>query len=391
MLQGEVAPPLVVHVVHRFVYGGLENGIVNIVNRMPANRYSHAIVALAGFSEEYCRRIDRSRVPVISIDKRPGKDPAAYVRMWKRMRELKPAIVHTRNLGALDMQWVAAAAGIAHRVHGEHGWYGGDPSGLSSRSLRLRRACSAVVHRYVAMSRDIESWLTRDVGIAGDRIRQIYNGVDSLVFRPRQSTSSGAIGDSDRGCITLGTVGRLDPIKNHAALLYACREVLDRHPEYRTYLRLMIVGDGSLRDALKGLVITLRLGDIVSMPGARSDVPELMRGMDIFVLPSVNEGISNTILEAMATGLPVIACRVGGNPELVVDGVTGVLTDPAGLGVAIGRYVEDPALRDRHGAAGRARAIEQFSIEAMIRGYTDLYDEVLYGRVSGLRARNVGV
>ncbi|MDH4071475.1 MAG: TIGR03088 family PEP-CTERM/XrtA system glycosyltransferase [Gammaproteobacteria bacterium] len=380
--------PLIAHVVHRFDYGGLENGIVNLVNRMPERSYAHAIVALAGCGEEFTSRIDRDRVQVLSIDKLPGKDLPAYGRMWRALRRLRPTIVHTRNLGTLDMQWVAAAAAVQHRVHGEHGWDAGDPRGLNPRSLRLRRACAPLIHRYVAMSMDIERWLTRDVGIAGGRIRQIYNGVDTLKFYPREAAATGAAGDTAHGLITIGTVGRLDPIKNQAQLLHACREILDRHPEYQSRLRLVIVGDGPSRGTLQSLVDELRLADIVSMPGARNDVAALMRGMDIFVLPSVNEGISNTILEAMATGLPVIASRVGGNPELVVDGVTGAVSEQDRFGAVIQRYLANPELRAQHGAAGRARAVERFSLDAMVQGYVELYDEVLYGRTNGRPARN---
>ena len=114
----------------------------------------------------------------------------------------------------------------------------------------------------------------------------------------------------------IGTVGRLDRIKNQQALLEALR-VLREHDRGADRLRLVIVGDGPLRGELAGAVRRLALDDAVWMPGSRADVPSLMRAMDVFVLPSRNEGISNTVLEAMASGLPVIATRVGGNPELV--------------------------------------------------------------------------
>jgi sugar transferase (PEP-CTERM/EpsH1 system associated) len=378
--------PRVVHLVHRFDYGGLENGIVNLVNHMPADRFSHAIVALAGIGEEFAARVDPRRVLLVSIGKRPGKDLRAYARLWRTLRTLRPAIVHTRNLGTLDAQWVALAAAVSRRVHGEHGWDAGDPQGLSPRSLRLRRACDPVVQRYVAMSRDIERWLRSDVGIAATRIRQIYNGVDTRQFRP--AGHAGHRGDGRP--VTIGTVGRLDAIKNQVALLHACREILDRHPDLHATLRLKIVGEGPQRQALQTLGTTLGLDHLLEMPGARSDVAEAMRDMDIFVLPSLNEGISNTILEAMGTALPVVAARVGGNPELVVDGVTGALYGPEGPAAAIERYMADPSLRARHGAAARARVVESFSLDAMIRGYVDLYDEVLHGaaedRAAGLRA-----
>jgi glycosyltransferase involved in cell wall biosynthesis len=116
------------------------------------------------------------------------------------------------------------------------------------------------------------------------------------------------------------------------------------------------------------------------VPGSRDDVPDLMRAMHVFVLPSMNEGISNTILEAMASGLPVVAGRVGGNPELVEEGVTGALfhhDSIDGLVEVLARYVDDPALRAGHGEAGRTRVLRQFSLDAMVRRYSQLYDQLM--------------
>jgi hypothetical protein len=152
-------PPLVAHVIHRLDFGGLENGLVNLVNRIPADRYRHAVLCLSGINQEFRRRIRRPDVEVLSLDKQPGKDPAVYLRMWRLLRRLRPRILHTRNLGTVDMQWIGLLAGVPHRVHGEHGWEASDPQGASSRSLAIRRACRPVVHRYVPMSKDIARWL----------------------------------------------------------------------------------------------------------------------------------------------------------------------------------------------------------------------------------------
>jgi len=184
----------------------------------------------------------------------------------------------------------------------------------------------------------------------------------------------------DGAPVVLGTVGRLDPIKNQAGLLRAFRAILDRHPEWGPRLRLIIAGDGPLRGELARLARELEIEDSVWFPGARGDVPELMRAMDVFVLPSINEGISNTILEAMATGLPVVAGRTGGNPELVLEGVTGALCDPndtGGLQTALENYVAQPGLRESHGRGARERVTAHFSLEAMVGRYAALYDELL--------------
>lgn len=372
--------PLIVHVIHRLDFGGLENGLVNLVNHLPPERYRHSIVCLAGLNPRIRARILRPDVEVLSLDKQPGKDPAAYLRMWRVLRQRRPTVVHTRNLGTVDMQWVAALAAVPHRVHGEHGWEVGDPRGLSPRSLRIRRACRPVIHRYVPMSQDIARWLERDVGVPADRIRQLYSGVDIERFRPGgPRATDAAMAEAGAGAgrgPTLGTIGRLDPVKNQEALLEAFARLRQRHAG----LRLVIVGDGPLRGHLQSRAQSLGVAGDVTFTGSRTDTPELLRGFDVFVLPSVNEGISNTILEAMACGVPVVASGVGGNPELVADGVCGSLYDPAdpqALQQAILPYLGNPALRERQGRAARERVVQNFSLDSMVGRYLALYDELL--------------
>jgi glycosyltransferase involved in cell wall biosynthesis len=141
-----------------------------------------------------------------------------------------------------------------------------------------------------------------------------------------------------------------------------------------------MVGDGALREPARSILESAGLADAAWLPGEREDVPDLLRAMDVFVLPSLAEGISNTILEAMASGLPIVATDVGGNYELVDQDKTGFLVprnDPAALADAIRVYVDDPDLRRRHGAAARKRSEDEFSIDTMVQRYQDIYDEFL--------------
>jgi sugar transferase (PEP-CTERM/EpsH1 system associated) len=373
--SSELLAPLIVHVVFRFDFGGLENGIVNLVNRMPT-RYRHAIVCLAGYGEEFRRRLQQPGVPVISIDKQPGKDLPAYARMWRVLRELRPAVVHTRNFGTLDMQTAALAANVPVRVHGEHGWDAADPQGRNARHLQVRRLCRPLVKRYVAMSRDIARWLEQEVGVPDGSVTQIYSGVDAERFRPEGPRALPGAAQE----FVIGTAGRLDPVKNQRALIAALRDIRARRPDLAGRLRLVIAGEGILRAELESAAREYGVVQQVTFAGARSDMPEIMRSLDVFVLPSINEGISNTILEAMATGVPVVASRVGGNPEVVDNGVCGTLYDPAepaALGDAIVRYLEDPALRHAHGAAARRRVVNEFSLDAMVTNYLAFYDQAL--------------
>ncbi|MGE0581083.1 MAG: TIGR03088 family PEP-CTERM/XrtA system glycosyltransferase [Steroidobacteraceae bacterium] len=376
--------PLIAHVIYRLDYGGLENGLVNLINHLPRARFRHAIVCLAGYSA-FRDRIARDDVEVVSVDKRPGKDFAAYGRVWRQLRRLRPAIVHTRNLGTADLQWVALAAGVRFRVHGEHGWDASDPQGENPGNLRIRRLCRPATQRYVAVSQDIARWLRTRVGVAGDRIRQVYNGVDSERFSP-----SGPLPQdwpwprepSDRPLV-IGTIGRLDPIKNQAALLQAFARLVAAPGAHQGPLRLAVVGAGPEEARLREAAQALGIAPLVWFAGARADAPALLRGFDLFVLPSRNEGISNTILEAMATARPVVAARVGGNGELIEHGVTGTLYDSRDAGAltaAIRACLDDPARRDAQGAAARDRCLAHFAMEAMVRGYTELYE--------GLLARN---
>lgn len=370
-------PPLVLHVIYRFDVGGLENGLVNLLDHMPVGRYRHAIACLAGFSQAFRARLRRDDVEVISLDKKPGKDIGAYWRFAKLLRRLRPAVVHTRNLGTLDLQWVALMSGVQARVHGEHGWEAADPKGRNPRNLRIRRACRPVVQRYVAVSRDIAGWLESSVRVPAPLIRQIYNGVDLARFHldaPRPADFPWAAETK-----IIGTVGRLDPVKNHRGLLRAFAALCAESSPWSSRLRLAIIGDGPQRAALEAQAAVLGVADRVWFAGARHDVPALMRCLDVFVLPSLNEGISNTILEAMAMGLPVVAGDVGGNPELV-DGTTGALyqgSPDKALPAALRPFLDDPERCATAGKAGRARIESRFKLSSMVEGYLAVYDELI--------------
>ena len=207
----------------------------------------------------------------------------------------------------------------------------------------------------------------------------IPNGVDSTRFggagRSDARRRLGVAADQ----VVVGTVGRLDPVKDQASLVKAFAALRTARPG----ALLVIVGDGPCRPELTQLISGLGLESHVLLLGERQDIPELMAAMDLFVLPSIAEGMSNTVLEAMATGLPVVATRIGGNPELIEDGLTGRLVPPldvAGLGAAIDGYLDDAHLRALHGKAARHRAVERFDLAVMARAYGNLYDTVLGGR-----------
>ncbi|MCW5627005.1 MAG: glycosyltransferase, partial [Burkholderiales bacterium] len=311
----------------------------------------------------------------------PGNSPVTFWRMLRLLRHLRPTIVHTRNLAAQEHQWVAAFAGVPCRIHSEHGLEGDGLSNRNWKHIVLRRAMQPWIHRYVALSRDLERFLIDVVHVPEDRITRICNGVDTGRFAPPvgSGVTLGPPGFVPPDGIIVGTVGRMAAVKDPLNLARGFAAALRMMPEARTQLRLVMIGDGEQREAVEALLTEAGIRDLAWLPGSRDGIPQLLGGMDIFCLPSISEGISNTILEAMASGLPVIATAVGGNPELVQDGATGTLVppqDPEALAHAIVTYLRQPDVRREHGAAGRQRALEQFSIDAMVDAYDTLYSQL---------------
>jgi sugar transferase (PEP-CTERM/EpsH1 system associated) len=372
--------PLIAHVIHHFGVGGMENGIVNLINHMPAERYRHAIVCLTGYSD-FCQRLNRP-VELIPLHKRAGNDIGLYGRLYRAFKHLNPAIVHTRNLSALEAQAVAALAGVRGRVHGEHGRDIYDLHGKSRKYNFLRRVIRPLVKRYIAVSRDLEHWLIDTVHVQPARVSQIYNGVDSVKFAPRVQPRNdfGPPGFCPPDGWVIGSVGRMAEVKDHPGLTRAFLRLIALSPAARVRARLVILGDGVTREACLALLKQAGAEHLAWLPGERNDIAHLMAQFDAFALPSLGEGISNTILEAMACGLPVVATDVGGNGELVDAGITGTLVPPAdseAMAQALLKYFEDKLLIETHGAAGRAKIEARFSMAAMVKGYMGVYDAVL--------------
>lgn len=370
--------PLIAHVVHRLDVGGLENGLVNIINSLPQGQFRHAIICLTDYSD-FSQRIVPA-VELFALHRKEGKDISLYWKLYRLFRKLRPDIVHTRNLATLEAQAPAWAAGVKYRIHGEHGWDMSDLGGVNSRYRMLRSLFRPLIHRYIPLSEELETYLLKSVAVPAHKITRIMNGVDTQRFYPAgfsesDSRPAGASANSD-GRIIIGTVGRLAEVKNQTALVTAFIQLITDQPELKETVRLKLVGEGSLRPAIETMIEQAGIADLVCLTGARDDVPQQMRTMDIFVLPSLQEGISNTLLEAMASGLPVIATRVGGNPQLVIEGETGFLVEAGFCEELVARlsdYIRDIQMRQAHARAARERAEQQFSLQRMVSCYQKIY------------------
>lgn len=375
--------PLIVHLIHRLDVGGLENGLINLINHLPPERYRHAIVCLESASD-FRQRIQRPGVEIISLNKQRGKDWSHYLRLFHTLKRLHPSLIHTRNLAGIEAQLLAAAAGVHLRVHGEHGRDIDDLDGSKRRYRLLRKLLRPLIGQFIAVSRELEEWLISAIGARPQRVTHIRNGVDSLQFHPRLGPPA-AIGP--QGFVTeqtflIGSVGRMEQVKDHLTLVHAFLHLLDGEIIPAAHLRLAIIGDGSCRQACQEALRAAGAAHLAWLPGSRDDVAQLMRCMTVFAQPSLTEGTSNTILEAMASGLPVVATAVGGNPDLVQIGWTGALVSPrkpAHLADAIANYYRMPGLAMQHGARARQRVLNEFSLTAMANAYLAVYDRLTLG------------
>lgn len=368
--------PVVAHVMHSLQTGGLENGVVNLVNTTD-DRVRHVIVCMTEAGP--LRSRVKPAVEVFTLGKRPGQDVGAFLRLLTLLRRIRPAVVHTRNWAAFDAIPAARLAGVRVLVHGEHGREVDDPEGRDTRRNRIRRLFAPLVSQFVTVSRDLERWLVEDVGLPARKVMTIHNGVDLARFGQGDRREARDRLGLPPDATIVGTVGRLDPVKDQAGLLRAFAALTSLHPG----AMLVIAGDGPCREELTRLAEALGVEGRVRMLGDCRDVPGVLAALDIFVLPSIAEGMSNTILEAMASALPVVATRVGGNPELVEDHVTGRLVvsrDPKALAEVMAVYLDDAHLRALHGKTARQRVAERFALDRMCESYVELYRRRLGGR-----------
>lgn len=371
----------VMHVIYRFDTGGLENGVVNLINRLDHSLYRHSIVTLKGYSEEFCGRITTDNVSFYDLAKKDGNDLSIFFKLRRLIKQLKPNVLHTRNTATIENQLVGWWCNVPLRIHGEHGWDVNDMHGQNKKYQMLRRFMRNYIDQYVALSTEAYQYLRDTIDVRAEKINHICNGVDVDKFRP--SSKPVALlpnGFEDEQSLVFGTVGRLAQVKNQPFLLEAFIALKQANPDSTRHVRLIIVGDGVLMEQMKKRSEQAGVSDVVWFAGNRSDVEQLMNAMDVFILPSLAEGISNTILEASASGLPVIATAVGGNPELIsaqmAESHLVQVNDVEGLKEAMQQYINAPQLLERNRHAVRKHCIQNFSIDTMVSKYHQLYQAV---------------
>ncbi len=312
-------------------------------------------------------RAEGIRVAVVPAPGLRSMVRAPLLEGW--LRAVAPDVVHVHSGAWLKAAHAARRAGVPRVVHTVHGLIDDEPW-----YVPLLHHWAARYTDWVApVSEPLRGYLMRRVRMDGAKVHVIANGVDTAHFRPGPpaGTLRERLGIADDRLV-VGTVARLDPVKNQALLIDAFADVRARLPE----AVLALIGDGSLRGSLEARARTLGIVRDVHFFGASADVAALYRELDLFVLSSNAEGTSMSILEAMASGVCVVATSVGGTPDLLAGGACGVLVPPhdrAALATAITAVLRDPARRRRLGDAGRARVEERYSEPVMIAAYEAMY------------------
>ncbi len=349
----------VVHVTLGLDMGGLEKLLVEFARHADRDRHELRFVSLSTRGP-LADDVERCGWPVTALEEPDGLRPGLVFRLAGLFRRWRADVVHTHD--DKPLLYAASAARLARVprvIHTRHG----QSYTITRRQIALVNLAARLTDRFVCVSEDAARLTVRQ-GVAARRVGTVWNGIDLTRFRYQAARPDGPA----------VIVARLNPEKDIETLLRATALAVREAPDFR----LEVAGNGPCLPALKQTAAELGLGEHVRFLGEVRDVPGLLARARFFVLSSVSEGVSLTLLEAMASGLAVAATRVGGNPEVVVDGETGLLVparEPAALAAALLRLHRDAAERGRMGTAGRRRVEEHFDVRGMVARYEALYRE----------------
>lgn len=369
-------PLTVAHVVQNLAVGGLERVVINLMTGSK-QRGGRSILYTLGEGGELVAELASSGFEVIPLGKRPGMDYRLPFTLSRSFRGRGVNVVHAHNFSPLVYGSIAGrlarVAGVVYTAHGVK---------TSSRKKPYLFQRLGLVDKMVFVSEDARKAALRRGGLADRDVETIVNGIDLDRYAGGRgfdrAQKKEALGIQP-GESVVGIVARLTPAKDHSNLLRAFKIVLDSGAR----ATLLVVGDGELRRELEAETAALGIRDRVIYLGSRSDVPELLGLMDVFVLSSYTEGLAMTLLEAMAAGLPVVATAVGGNTEAVADGETGIIVPPRDAPALAGAVRELLLDRDKStamGQNGRRRAFALFGIDTMVRKYEKIYYSIIGGR-----------
>lgn len=366
----------IAHVVLSLRPGGLERVVLQLIEHTDRTRYEPFVVALEE-PGDLAIELEQHQVPLHVFSRRPGFDQQLLMNLVNLFEDKRITLIHTHNPS--PHLYGSLAASIMGRrgpwrpivVHTKHGRnYPRD-----KRRVLVNRAATALSDRVVAVSEDARQVALEVEGIDPHRLVVIRNGVDTRRVCPGDGRMARRKIGISEDVFHVGCVARLSPEKDHATLIKAFAMLRKSLPA----ARLTLVGDGALRSMLEELARALGISEAVKFVGYTNDVASLLPSFDVFALASRSEGTSLTLLEAAAAGLPIVATRVGGNAEIVVDGESGLLV-PDGQPEALAKALLQVAQRkDRSlmGQRGRDEVVARYDLAKMVAAYDTLYSEVL--------------
>lgn len=377
----------VAHVITRLCQGGAQENTFHTVRLANTDRFEVDLISgpTAGPEGSIEDAITDAQIPIqrepwLVRAPAPLRDWLTYHRLLARFKKQRYHIVHTHTSKAGILGRMAALrAGVPVIVHTPHGnvFHGYFNRPLTKTFVALERKCARFTDRIIELtSGGIEEHLAESIG-RREQFRVIFSGIDLSPYeaaRARRAATREALGIVPDQWL-VGGVGRLEPVKGFPYFVEAALAMAQTDAN----LRFVLAGDGSQSAALRTQAAPL--GDRFQFLGRRADVPDLMAAFDVLLVPSINEGMGRVILEAGAAGIPVVAAAVGGIPDVVEDGVTGLLTPPrdaAAMAAATLRLLHDDALRQRLGQQALAKVVPHYSLEAMVARIEALYEEVLH-------------
>jgi glycosyltransferase involved in cell wall biosynthesis len=359
----------VLHFITELNVGGAERALARLLARLDKDRYALTVACLYGGDGPIADEIRALGIPVVDLGMTSKWRWDALWRLYRLLRRERPTILHTWMFHAnLPGRVLGRLAGVPIVISGER------TMGMERRwRYWLNRLTVPGADRVTCVSQQVADFAVNHIGISKEKVVIIPNGLqvpdaERLLGSRAARTELGLPVDQ----AVVGTVARLDPVKRLDVLLQALGSLPDVYA--------VIIGEGPERARLMALCQGLGLTGRVRFPGQQGDVWPWLAAMDVFALSSDWEGMSNALLEAMAAGLPIIATEVGGTPDVVVDGVTGLLVppgDPTALADALARLVRDPGLRRQMGQAGRERALRHFSLGRTVERTQNLYEQLL--------------
>jgi len=352
----------VLHILLSLEIGGMEQVVADLITHLDADEFFPVVACLESLGP-IAAELGKKGVTVVQVERMAPLLSFAYpANLMKLIRDFRIDVVHVHSGCWHKAALAARLCGIRNVLYTEHGRIFPD----SPAVMFLDRLYSPLTRHVVVVSDNLAKYMCSDIGIPARKISVIINGIDVERFRPARCPPV----KTDK--LRIGIIARLAPVKDITTLVRAMVIVNQNNPD----LLLSIVGDGPERYLLESLVKELGLSSVVGFHGFRRDIPEVLREMDIFTLCSLSEGTSITLLEAMASGKPVVVTNVGGNPAIIKMGVNGLLVpagEPDSLAQALLKLAEDSELRQSMGVANINRVTEKYSIQAMTRKYEALY------------------